>query len=274
MPIFDFEKHTTVDTMEVVPEVARPLYMEKDGKFSLNPAFSGFVSAYSGESKALEKTRADLKKANEESASRRVTGKAVVDFLKGRGVDTVDEDNPLTTLEAYTTDLIAAGKKGGEVNVNMAKVKEESERRIAEVNTAADTKIGKMQANLNRYLISQAATSALAEAGGSLDLLLPIVTKAAKVVQDGDDFVVRIVDDAGEVRSNGAGGYMDFKGFVSELKTKPSYQPAFKSEAKGGSGHQPGSGQQRTQLTQAGEKTSVQKIKDGLLKQQNNRASL
>lgn len=262
--LYDFSANDTVDTLDVVPEIARPLYVQKDGKYVLAEATKPFALAYVGESKTLDTTRKDLKKAQAESASRRVTGTALVDFLKGRGVETIDEENPITTIDAYVTDLLDKSKKGGEINVNMAKVKAESDRRVAEVQAAADGKVGKMQGTLQRYLVNQQATAALAKAGGNVDLLLDKVIKAAKVVQEGEDFVVRIVDDAGEVRSNGAGGYMDFEGYVAELKTKPVYQPAFKSEVGSGTGHQPGGSKQVPKKIENGTKTPNQKIAAGL----------
>lgn len=266
--LFDFEKHSVVDSLDVLPETVRPLYVEKDGKFSLNPALKPFVEAYVGTDKALETTRRDLTKANNESASRRVSGKALMDFLKAQGVEQVDEANPFTTLETFTADLIAANKKGGEVKINLDKVRQESEKRIAEIKDGAAAENAKMRTSLEKYLVSQAATKALADAGGSTELLLPIISKYAKVVQDGDDYAVRIVDDQGEVRSNGAGGYMDFTGLVADLKTKPAYQPAFKSEVAAGTGHKPGAAQREAgPRRQEGEKSSVDKIAAGLAKQ-------
>lgn len=262
--LYDFSANETVDTLDVVPEIAKSLYVQKDGKFVLSDVLKPFALAYVGESKTLDKTRSDLKKANAESASRRVSGTALVEFLKGRGVESIDEENPIATVEAYVVDLIDKSKKGGEVNVNMAKVKAESDRRIAEVETVANGRVVKMQGTLNRYLVNQQATAALAEAGGNIDLLLDKVVKAARVVQEGDDFVVRIIDEAGEVRSNGAGGYMDFKGYVAELKTKPVYQPAFKSEVSSGTGHQPGGSKTALKPKDGAVKTANQKIASGL----------
>jgi hypothetical protein len=80
--------------------------------------------------------------------------------------------------------------------------------------------------------------------------------------------VVRIVDDAGEVRSNGAGGYMNIGEFVSELKTKPAYAIAFASETASGTGHKPGSSQQQQQQLITGEISAPDTIGDGLNHQQ------
>lgn len=265
MPIFDFKKHATVDSIDLVPEAARPVYVQKEGKFVLNEALVPLLDAYAGESAALVTARKDLASANSESASRRVTGKAVADLLREHGVDQIDEENPVNTVKAFVADLIEKGKKGGEVNVNMDKVRADAERRIGEVQKTADTKVGKMKTALEKHLISQAATAALAKAGGNIDLLLDKVTKVAKVVEDGDNYVVRIVDDAGEARTNGAGGFMDFDGYVSDMKTKPAFQPAFKSEVNSGTGARPGAASRDSKVTTTtGEKTSTQKIASGI----------
>jgi hypothetical protein len=261
--MFDFENNPVVDSIDSVPEQARALYAEKDGKFHLVDALKPFASAYQGQTKALEKARKDLTTANGEAASRRVSGKALVDFLKENGVEQIDENDPITTLKTYTASMIDANKKNKDLPVNLDKIRSESERRIAEVNAAADQKTAKMQGTLNRYLISQAATAALAKAGGNVDLLLDKVEKQAKVVQEGDDFVVRIVDADGEVRSNGAGGYLDFDGLVADMKRNASFAVAFKSEDKGGTGHVPGSAAKQAPQRQ-GEMSSTDKISAGL----------
>lgn len=265
--MFDFEGNLIVDDLNTVPEQARPLYAEKDGKFHLSDALKPFALAYQGQTKALEKSRKDLTAANAESASRRVTKNAVAEFAKSLGIENIDEENPLASIGGFTSKLIDDGKKGKEVSVNLDKIKQESERRIGEMTTAKDGEIAKMKSSLEKYLVSQNATAALAKNGGNVDLLLDKVQKSAKVVQDGEDFVVRVVDDSGEVRSDGAGGYMTIEGLVSELKTKPQYAVAFKSEAASGTGHNPNSSAQRTNVVKTGELTANEKIAAGLKKQ-------
>lgn len=264
--MWDFVANATVDSIDVVPEQFKGLYAEKDGKFTISDTAKGIVEAYNGQTNALTKARKDLTTANGEAASRRVTAKAVLEYVKGLGVETVNEENPLETLQSHVNGLIESSKKGGDLKVNLDKIKGESERRIAEVQAAEAAKTEKMKASLHKYLVENAAISALAKAKGNSELLLDKVLKSARVVEDGDNYVVRIVDDAGEVRSNGAGGYMDFDGYVAELKTKPAYAIAFASEAKGGSDHKPGSSQQRVNVNTQVEKNATDKIAAGLNK--------
>lgn len=261
--MFDFENNLTVEDINTVPEQARPLYTEKDGKFTLNETLKPFALAYQGQTKALEKGRKDLTAANAESAARRVTKNAVVDFAKQLGLETIDEENPLASIDTHVKALIEGSKKGGELKVNLDKIKAESEKRIGEVTAAKDAEVGTMRKTLEKYLVSQAATAALAKHKGNIDLLGDRVQKYVKVVQEGEDYVVRVIDDSGEVRSNGAGGYMDIDGLVAEMKTKPAYAVAFASEEKGGSGHKPGSGQQQQQRTTT-DLTANEKIAKGL----------
>lgn len=267
--MFDFVKNATVDSLETVPEQFRGLYVEKDGKFSISDAAKPLVEAYVGQTTALNKTRNDLRSANDEAASRRVTKQAVLDFAKAQGIENVDENNPLESITAFVTDLVTKGKGGADVKVNLDKIKAEAERRISEVTSAKDGEIAKMKGSLEKYLVSQAATAALAKHGGNIDLLLDRVRGAVKVVPEGDEYVVRVVDASGDARSNGAGGYLDVDGFVAELKTQPSFAVAFKSEANGGTGHKPNTQTQKFTPKANGEKSSVDKIASGLAKNLN-----
>lgn len=265
--MWDFEKNAVVDDINTVPEQFRGLYVEKDGKFALADFAKGLADAYTGQTKALDKTRKDLKNANDESAARRVTKAAVLELAKGFGIENIDEENPIASLEAHVKTLVEKGKGGGEIKVNMERIKAESERRIAEVTAARDKDVAAMRGTLEKYLVKQAATAALAKAGGNVDLLLDKIERVAKVVQDGDEYVVRIVDDSGEVRSDGAGGYLDVGGYVADMKTKPAYAVCFKSDASGGNGHRPTSQQQQFRPgQQQGAKSAVDKIAAGLAK--------
>jgi hypothetical protein len=265
--MWDFEKNTTVDDINTVPEQFRGLYVEKDGKFLLADFAKGLTDAYAGQTKALDKARKDLKAANDESAARRVTKAAVLELAKGLGIEGIDEENPLASLDAHVKALMEKGKGGSEIKVSMDKIKAESERRITELTAAKDNEVKAMRGTLEKYLVKQAATAALAKAGGNVDLLLDKIERVAKVVKDGDDYVVRIVDDSGEVRSDGAGGYLDVAGYVADMKTKPAYLICFKAEAAAGSGHNPNSQKQQFRPgQQQGAKSSVDKIAAGLSK--------
>lgn len=271
---FDFEKNGTVSDLNAVPEAYRGLYVEKDGEdgkvYSIADTVKPLVDAYAGTNKALNEARGNLKKANEESASRRVTKKAVVDFAKELGIEEVDESEPLGALKAHIDGLVEKVKGGQDIRINLDKIKQDHQKALAEAVASKDGEIAKKDAALTRYLVDQAATAALAQAKGSVELLLPHVKAHTKVVQDGDDYVVRVVDSAGDFRSNGKGGFMSVNDLVAEMKTQETFGRAFESEASGGTGAKPGSMHQRQQ--REGEpKSSVDKISAGLAKGQHGR---
>jgi hypothetical protein len=85
-----------------------------------------------------------------------------------------------------------------------------------------------------------------------------------KVVKEGDEYVVRILDEAGSPRSNGAGGWLDADGYVAELKGNANYAAAFASESKGGGGHRPNSAGGAPPARKSGELSSTDKIAAGL----------
>lgn len=268
---FDFEKHSTLPNLDAVPEGYRALYSEADvdGKkvFRISDQARGIVEAYVGTNKALTKSRADLKAANDESASRRVTKKAVVDMAKALGVEEVDENEPLTALKGYVEGLAEKVRGGQEVKINLAKIQQDYDKRLGEANTLSEAKLTKMQGALERYLVDQAATAALAAAKGSVDLLLPHVKKHTKVVAEGDEYVVRVIDAQGDARSNGKGGFMNVNDLVAEMKTQAAFGRAFDSETPSGTGARPGSMQQRPSKSDE-PKDAISKISAGLAKGQ------
>jgi hypothetical protein len=273
--MWDFLKNAVVEDINAVPEQWRGFYVEgADKKFTVSPQAKPLVDAYTGTNAALEKTRKDLAAANGESASRRVTKQAVIDFAKKLGLENIDDENPLTTLESHYTDLVGKIGKGGELKVNLENIKKDYETRNKAIVDDSNGKVAKMQASLEKYMIGNAALVALAKHGGNAALLQSIVKSAAKVVADENgEFSVRILDEAGSPRSNGAGGWLDIDGYVGELKSNATYAAAFASEAKGGTGKKPGSEHNPAPGKKTdGERTSVDKIASGLQKGQFQRA--
>lgn len=272
---FDFETNNSVADITTVPENYRGLYVEgQDDKgdkvFNITDAAKGLVADYIGTSKTLVQTRADKKAASDESASRRVTKKSVMDFVSNLGVEDVNEDEPLDALTMYITNLTEQVKGGKQIKIDLDKIKAESKRLLDEAVAAEVAKTGKMQGSLERYLVGEAAGAAISDAKGSRELLLPIVKESVRVVQDGEDFVVRVVDVDGDFRSDGAGGWMGIGALVAEMKTNERYARAFESEAPAGTGAKPGAAQQKTPRNN-GEMTPAQKIASGLNKGQHQR---
>lgn len=264
--MWDFVKNAVVDDVNTVPENLRGLYAKNaEGKFAISDSAKGLVEMYVGVNTSLTKSRTDLAAANRESQTRRVTGAAVVDFAKKIGIETIDEENPFVALETHFTDLAGKIKGNGDLKVNMEAIKRDYEKKNKELADAAAATVAKMQGSLEKHLVGNSTLAALGKHGGNATLLTQIVKAAAKVVADENgEYSVRILDEAGAPRSNGAGGWLDLDGFVGELKTKPEYAAAFASEAKGGTGHQPGSGKKPVTMQRTGDKTPAQKIEAGL----------
>ena len=222
--MFEFQ---IVEKLEDVPEKYRSLYQEisegdNSGKFGVNPEFSGIVDDYMGTNKALTEARKNGKAANDESAKRRLTIKAFEDIMDSLGID--EDSRTADGLKSYIDDIAAKAENGKELKINLDKVREEMSKKHSEVIAAKDKDIADRDASLEKYLVSDRATRALAAAKGSVDLLLPHVKGSCKVFRtETGDYEVRVVDGAGEVRFNGAAQPMTVEDLVTEMKTNNSF---------------------------------------------------
>lgn len=260
--MFEFSKNMQVDNLDGVPEKYHGLYeTNPDGGFRLMESVKGITAEYEGTTVALNTAHSKTKLANDESAGRRVALKAFEDIKTANGLEGDDVAEAITLFIADLTGKV----KGGEANkANLDKLNADWQKRLDESTASGEAKETKMRGALDRYLINQAATAALAKADGSVDLLLPHLVKDAKVAQDGEDFVARVVDVQGDFRLNGSGGHMNFDERVAEMKTDTAFAAAFKSETdKGGTGTPPGGSQQKPAAKQ-GEKSANDKISEGL----------
>jgi hypothetical protein len=128
------------------------------------------------------------------------------------------------------------------MRINMDKVNAEADKRVALVTEAKDAELGEMKSALAKHLISDAASRALAEHKGSIDLLLPHVLASCKMHRtENGDYGVQVMDAQGDARFDSAGGLMGVSGLVAEMKTQDKFGRAFESEAAPGAGSQPGS---------------------------------
>lgn len=266
MPEFDFTQNTTVDSLDKVPEGFRGVYAEVTegddaGKFTVVDGAKGLVDAYAGQTKALNSARGDKKKASDESAQRRQSLKAFESIMEDLDID--EESRTAEGLKAKIDDLVATATNGKELKINLDKIRVEMQRKQDEALAGKDVELSKKDKALSKHLIGDVATREITAAKGSVDLLMPTVKQHCKVVMEDDNYVVRVVDDQGDVRSNGAGGWMGVKDLVAELKASDAYGRAFDSEKQGGAGTAPGTTQRRA--APAGDKkTAKDKIASGL----------
>lgn len=107
------------------------------------------------------------------------------------------------------------------------------------------TREQKLVGELDKATRIQAATTAIVEAGGNPDVLLPHVLGQTKFVEKEDGtFSVAVVDAQGNPRIGDAGGgAMNLGQLVEEFKAKDSFAPLFQASGKSGGGAQnPGGG--------------------------------
>ncbi len=254
MPDFDFATNSTVDSLDGVPEQFRAVFEEKDGKYTVGEPYKGIADAVSGLSKALNaerKQHGDVKKLKD-------VGTAVKDALGDLGITTLEE------AKAKFTELSATLAEKGKVDP--AKIRQEIEQTFAAEKTGLVTKNEKMASTLSRYLVDSEANAQLNAAKGNAKLLLPVIKASTKVVEDGEDYVVRVLDAAGDYRGDGKGGFMTVADLVAELKNSADYKVAFASDAPLGGGEKNRQGQpsrttqQREQQREANANKSPQDL--------------
>jgi len=257
---FNFSDNQEVTDLSKVPSQFQGLYSEKEGSdgFSLrtdDPAVKGAIEAISGLNTALTAARSD-------AASN-----------KGKAVD-------LSALSDYGTNVneIATGFRSkvqeleeklantDEVKLDLNKVREEMGKAHAKDIQRSGERIKALESQLYSLLVENAATSAIAEAKGSPELLMPFVRSQVKVVEHDGQMEVFVVDESSSQRFSGVTGQpMTVTELISEMKNNAKYGRLFDSELPVGGGALPNTKPGRL-ATQKGERTSIEKIAAGLQK--------
>jgi hypothetical protein len=208
----------TVDSLDGVDEALRPLYVEKDGKFSL--AVDG-IEDTSGLKNALaaeRKRAADLEKQTKGWKTLGKTPEEIAELVEA------------AELKAQTE----AERKG-----EWDKLRAQMNDKHALDLKAKDETIGQMKKRLEAELIDAKAVAAIAAAKGVPDLLLPHVQRHVKV---DDDFNVQVVDAKGDPRVNGKGEPLSIADLIEEMKANEIFGRAFEGSGHSGSGTRPNSG--------------------------------
>lgn len=269
---FTFKDNDTVEALDTVPEKYHGLYGETgDGKFTLQDPIKALVADYLGVSETLVGVRNDKKRVTDENAKRRLASNAVDELAQSLGLEIGDE-GVADVLKTFVAELQGQVKGGKEIKINMDKVNADAERRIAAVTESKDAELAGVRGALSKHLVSDAATRALAEAKGSVELLLPHVLAACKMVPvDNGDYGVTVLDAQGDARLNSSGGFMGVAEFVAEMKTQDRFGRAFESETPSGGGTPPGSMNRstiRSNMNNQAPMTPSQKIAEGIRKGQ------
>lgn len=262
---WDFSTNQEVDedTLAKAPEGYRGAYAKgDDGKYRISDTHRPFVDAIVGLGGALK---------NERNASKTLKGQkdASAVIKEQLGFETIEEAK--ARLEELTTQVATASK------VDPAKIKADIEKTFNAQAAEKDKQIEAMQGTLNKYMVESAAVSALAAAKGNSKLLMPIIREQVELVADGDEYVVRVKDGAGDYRGNGKGGFMSVEELVAEMRGSKDYSAAFESDAGGGTqtntGNRPGQ-QQRQQMQRQSNRddmSATDRIQAGLQARRNRR---
>jgi DNA-directed RNA polymerase subunit F len=218
-----------VEKVDDLAESIRPLYQEKEGRFVLDVEpidgfaledVAGLKSTLGKEltkRKQLEKDFAKFKDLDPDKAR-----EAIVKLEELGNIDPLKEADKIVDqrLKAATGQLV------------------EKHTKELDQERARSTRLQKA---FESTLIDQAATAALAEAKGSVELLLPHVQRHTRVRElDDGRHVVEVIDKDGTVRiGNSKGDPMTITDLVQEMKKSEAFGRAFDGSGQSGSGMRP-----------------------------------
>lgn len=202
-----------VDAIDTIPEAQRALYKESNGKFVLD--VDGYEDPV-GLKSALDKERKRASDAEKQAKAWAQMGK------------TPDEIQALVDAAARSEqERLDKSGEWGKLKQQMA------DQHKAELGKK-DERIQTLTKSLERRLIDADATAAIAAAKGVPVLLLPHVRAQVKVIEDNGDFLVQVIDKAGNPRVNSKGEFLSIADLVSEMRQSELFSRAF--EASGASG--------------------------------------
>jgi hypothetical protein len=213
------------ETQDEIPESFRDAYVEKDGKWVV-PESGG---------KYTEADLSGLKTKNEELLGKLRTAGDRLSILGDRTPEQIKADLELAKQARES-------KARAEGDFESLK-KQLVEQHTTELN-ATTGKLQVVEGKLYDVLATREIEAALTEAGGSATLMLPHIKPFVKVVEDGGDFVARVVDAKGEPRiADSKGTPMTIPQLVEVFKADKQYATAFAaSDASGGGARNQGGG--------------------------------
>lgn len=220
-----------LESLDGIDDATKALYVEKDGKFLLDvEGVDGF---------ALEDVNGLKTALGKERTTRENLEKQIVKFKD------IDPDRARAALEELEElkklDPEKEADKIANAKVEAAKA-QLLEKHNGEI-TSRDERIGHLTKTVEGLLIDAAAMSALAEAKGSVELLLPHVRSHTRVKEVDGKFAVEVVDKDGNAKiADAKGTPMDIAGLVAEMKGSDAFGRAFEGSGQSGSGKQPGAG--------------------------------
>ena len=205
----------STDSIDSIAEEHRSLYKQDGDIFRLD--VSGYEDPV-GLKSALQKERDAAKTATRQAQAFASLGK------------TPEEIAAIVAAQAQAEhDKMAKGGEWEKLKTQMAE-QQEQER------AAWQTSIKAKDAAIERHLIDAQAATAIAAAKGVPELLLPHVKAHVRVVEDGGDYAVRIVDKQGNPRVDGKGEFLSIADLVAEMRQDAIYGRAFEASGTTGSG--------------------------------------
>lgn len=209
-----------VAKLEEVPEALRELYTEQDGRFVLD---AEGVEDVGGLKSALQKQKDEVRKAREALA-------------KYGGADPERVAELLAAAEE-------AERKQLQVKGDWEKRETQLQEQFKKTLGQKDERIGKLERAIQRHAVQREAIAAITAAEGRATLLLPHVERQLKLVEEGDEFAVVVVDGKGSPRIKDSAGHpMTVTDLVMEMKASEEFAAAFKGSGASGGGAQGGGG--------------------------------
>ncbi|KWT70760.1 Phage protein [Hyphomicrobium sulfonivorans] len=237
-----------IDTVDGLPDAVKEHYKQgDDGKFVLTvEAVNGFsLEDVTGLKNALGKER----------STREALEKATAKFKD------LDPDKAREALakmaELSEIDPQKEADKLAQAKVDAIKA-QLLESHGKDLKTRDDT-LSAYRTQIEKLLIDSAATSALADAKGSIDLLLPHIRNAARVVEKDGAFAVEIVKPDGSPKVNGKGDNMSITELVAEMRQSDVFGRAFEASGHSGTGKGPSNGTGGTGQLKRSQMTNKQK---------------
>lgn len=210
-------------------------YTEKDGKFFLDVTSVG----------ALELSdTTNIKRALATERTKSKTAETALSTFEGLDPDEArDALTKVAEMDGWDIDEKTAQHKEHLEKTIKAKYDADSAKLVAKHNATAETASKTNQqlvGQLEGALVDSAATMAIGDAKGSIDLLLPLVRSSTRMKQDeSGKFVVEVVDADGTARLSTKAGNIDpmtIAEFVASLRDDERYAQAFRGTESSGSG--------------------------------------
>lgn len=249
----DFDLNAPQDSIDKVPEQFRAIYHQdaSDGKFKVDPKYTGVATAIVGFNNTTRTLREELK------TKKPVDLSPLAEF----------GNDPTAIKAAFDARVAELTAKGGDAAKAVEKVRSEMTAAHKAALDAANATGSRYQGLLHTHLVRSEALAAISAEKGVAELLMPFIQNQVKVTEVDGKFSVVVLDDKGEPRYSGlTGAPMTLAELVKGMKADPKFGRLFESDQQGGGGGmQPGAGR-RTPTGGAGdgEKSPNAKIAAGL----------